>query len=136
MDTIRQLLLIGLFGALGALSRYGISLGVHRLTGDSFPAGTFVVNILGCFLLGLLAGLATAKPEASHALPPGVREALAIGFLGALTTFSTFSLDTIKCVQREAYAVAVLNVALSVAVGLAAVCLGLLLSRWIASAAS
>jgi CrcB protein len=133
MDPIRQLLLIGLFGALGAVSRYGISLGVNRWLGDTFPAGTFVVNIVGCFLLGLLAGLAVARPETSHALAPGIREAVMIGFLGALTTFSTFSLDTIKCLEQQAYTTAMLNVVASLAVGLAAVYGGLLLARWIAA---
>jgi len=118
MEILRQLLLIGLFGAAGAVCRYGISLGVNRLAGESFPAGTFLVNIVGCFLLGLLAGLATARPEQSHALPPSLRDAIAIGFLGALTTFSTFSLDAIKCLERAAHATAIGYVLGSVVVGL------------------
>ena len=134
MEPLRQLALIGLLGALGAISRYGISVGVNRLAGDTFPAGTFVVNMLGCFLLGLLAGLATAKPGASHVMSAEMRNALMIGFLGALTTFSTFSLDAIKCMERGAYAIALAYIATSVALGLAAAYGGLLLARSIAHA--
>ena len=136
MDQFRHILLIGLFGALGAMSRHGVNLLVNRWAGDAFPLGTFVVNMVGCFLLGLLWGLATARPETSHTLPPGVREAVTIGFLGALTTFSTFGLDTLKCLHREAYFLAGLNVVASVAVGLLAVQAGVSLARFLVVASS
>ena len=129
METIRNLMLIGLFGALGAVSRYGISLGIHRWAGDQFPAGTFVVNMAGCLLLGVLYGLTESRPEASHALSPAVRDALMIGYLGALTTFSTFSLDTVKCFERQAPTIAVVYVLASVLLGLAAAYGGLQAAR-------
>ncbi|MEX2542994.1 MAG: fluoride efflux transporter CrcB [Trueperaceae bacterium] len=80
-------------GALGALSRYGVSVALNAWTASgpyaSFPLGTLVVNVVGSFLLSFLAnaGLATL-------LPPAVRVAIGTGFLGAMTTFSTLELET------------------------------------------
>lgn len=133
MESLRYLLLIGLFGALGAMSRYGISLGMTRWLGGNFPYGTLAVNLIGCFLLGLLAGvvgLAASKPEAWFTLPVHLRDALAIGFLGALTTFSTFSLETVRLLARHAYLAALTNMGTSLVCGLLAVYGGMILSQW------
>jgi fluoride exporter len=86
-----NVLLVMVGGSLGAASRYGISLLSVRLWGAHFPWGTLAVNLLGCFAIGLLIALA----DRSRLLTPDVRLLLLTGYLGALTTFSTFSLETV-----------------------------------------
>ena len=92
MTTLDKWLLVMLGGSLGAASRYGVSLLTARLWGPQFPYGTMVVNLAGCFLIGLLFALA----DRSRLLTPDVRLLLITGYLGALTTFSTFSLETVN----------------------------------------
>ena len=92
MITLDKWLLVMLGGSLGAASRYGVSLLTARLWGAQFPYGTMVVNLAGCFLIGLLFALA----DRSRLLTPDVRLLLITGYLGALTTFSTFSLETVN----------------------------------------
>ena len=86
MTTLDKWLLVMLGGSLGAASRYAVSLLTARLFGPQFPYGTMVVNLAGCFLIGLLFALA----DRSRLLTPDVRLLLITGYLGALTTFSTF----------------------------------------------
>ena len=92
MTTLDKWLLVMLGGSLGAASRYAVSLLTARLFGPQFPYGTMVVNLAGCFLIGLLFALA----DRSRLLTPDVRLLLLTGYLGALTTFSTFSLETVN----------------------------------------
>mgnify|MGYP002662630568 FL=1 len=92
MTTLDKWLLVMLGGSLGAASRYAVSLLTARLFGPQFPYGTMVVNLAGCFLIGLLFALA----DRSRLLTPDVRLLLITGYLGALTTFSTFSLETVN----------------------------------------
>ena len=92
MITLDKWLLVMLGGSRGAASRYGVSLLTARLFGPQFPYGTMVVNLAGCFLIGLLFALA----DRSRLLTPDVRLLLITGYLGALTTFSTFSLETVN----------------------------------------
>jgi CrcB protein len=92
MITLDKWLLVMLGGSLGAASRYGVSLLSARLLGTQFPYGTMLVNLAGCFLIGLLFALA----DRSRLLTPDVRLLLITGYLGALTTFSTFSLETVS----------------------------------------
>ena len=92
MITLDKWLLVMLGGSLGAASRYAVSLLTARLFGPQFPYGTMVVNLAGCFLIGLLFALA----DRSRWLTPDVRLLLITGYLGALTTFSTFSLETVN----------------------------------------
>ena len=92
MITLDKWLLVMLGGSLGAASRYGVSLLTARLFGTQFPYGTLVVNLAGCFCIGLLFALA----DRSRLLTPDVRLLLVTGYLGALTTFSTFSLETVN----------------------------------------
>ena len=84
------ILLVAAGGAVGAVARYGLSGWVQGLLGTSFPMGTLVVNVVGSFLLGLSFFLLE-----SLALPAGARSMITIGFLGAFTTFSTFSYEAI-----------------------------------------
>jgi CrcB protein len=117
--------LIGASGAVGALARYHLQGLVHRLYAGAFPLGTFVVNISGCFLLGLLFSALTERFTVSADL----RAALTVGLLGAYTTFSTFALETVGLGEAEKLGLAVLNVVLSVVVGLVAVRIGMTLGR-------
>ena len=117
--------LIGAAGAVGALARYHLQGLVHRFYAGAFPLGTFVVNISGCFLIGLLFTALTERFDVNAEL----RAALTVGFLGAYTTFSTFALETVGLGEVEKLGLAVLNVVLSVLVGIAAVRIGMALGR-------
>ena len=112
-------------GALGALARYGLSGWVQAGTAGTFPWGTLVVNVLGCFLLGF-----AFRVLQLSALSPALRATVTVGFLGAFTTFSTFSLEAIVLIQEERWARAAGYVGGSVALGLAALVAG----AWIAAA--
>ncbi len=112
-------------GALGAILRYGISSGVYSWFGRAFPWGTLVVNILGSLLIGLLSILLVEKFE----LPHEVRLMLVVGVLGALTTFSTFSWDTLDLMQQGLMTRAFLNVLVNVVVCLSAAWLGAMWAR-------
>ncbi len=124
-----QLLYIAAFGAAGALSRYVVSGVVQRWCGggEAFPAGTLLVNVAGCLLIGLLAGSHT------HAMSVEVRHGLSAGFLGGLTTFSTFGLETVHHLENEHYGVALASVAANLGVGLLAVWAGLKLGAAVAA---
>lgn len=117
---MNNLIMIAIGGAFGAVSRYSIAQLAINLFGKGFPFGTLIVNFVGSLLMGLLFGLV----EAEH-LVPEARMALGIGFLGALTTFSTFSLDTLLLMQEGDWAKAMLNVLLNVGLSLAAAFIGL-----------
>ncbi|MBI2966166.1 MAG: fluoride efflux transporter CrcB [Chloroflexi bacterium] len=116
---------IGAAGALGALARYGLALAVQRGTGTAFPWGILTVNTAGCFLFGVVFGLA----EERGVVRSDLRAVALIGFLGAFTTFSTFAFDTLNLIRAERYALAVGNVLLSNALGVVAAFAGLALSR-------
>ncbi len=118
-----RLLAVALGGAFGAMSRYLVSGWVARLTHESaFPYGTLVVNVTGSFLLGLMMGLGG---EGRLLLPPAVRVVVGIGFLGAFTTFSTFSYETVEALRIGDFRVAIGNTVLSVVTALGACWLGL-----------
>ncbi len=90
---------IGLGGALGALSRYALSLRIYAWLGRDFPWGTLGVNVLGSFLMGFLVILMTSRLPLEEPL----RNGLLVGFLGALTTYSTFAMDKLQLLQQGAY---------------------------------
>ncbi len=116
---------VAVFGALGALARYGVSMWALRLWGASFPMGTLIVNVIGCFCLGLLAETALGDPG----LTARTRTILGTGFLGAFTTFSTFGVETLRAIEAGSWGVAAGNVALNVVGGIVAVALGFALAR-------
>jgi CrcB protein len=116
---------IAIAGALGALARYGLEGVVSRRLPTAFPWGTLAVNVSGALALGLLFTLTTER----LLVAPWLRSALAIGFLGAYTTFSTFSLETFRLLEDGARGLALLNAAASVALGLVAVYAGVVLGR-------
>jgi len=118
-------LAIAVAGAFGALARYGLDGWISRRAPTSFPWGTFAINVTGSFLLGLAFVLMTERFRPD----PWLRSAVTIGFLGAYTTFSTFSLETYRLVEDGAYGLALANVVGSVAAGLTAVYAGVVLGR-------
>jgi len=117
---MNNILIIGLGGAFGAVSRYSLAHLAINLFGKGFPFGTLIANFVGSLLMGLLFGLIE-----SGSLMPQVRIALGVGFLGAFTTFSTFSLDTVLLLQQGDWIKALLNVLLNVGLSLSAAALGL-----------
>lgn len=120
MTEIANMLWVAGGGALGAFARFWISAWAAARIGKNFPYGTLSANVLGCFLMGLVAGLLQT------ALIPNIpwRDFLAEGFLGALTTFSTFSMDTFAAFRDGQPGKGVLNAVLNVVLCLCAVTLG------------
>ena len=124
-----ELLLIGIGGFFGAITRYLVDGWVSGSTKTgAFPIGTFVINLSGAFLLGLLFALALEK----SAIDPRIRGPLMIGFLGAYTTFSTLMLESWRLAEDGSWGLALLNMGLSGALGIVAVFAGLTLGRALA----
>jgi len=122
---VKTLLFVAMGGALGAVLRYSISSGIYNWFGRSFPYGTLVVNVLGSLAIGLLSVLLIEKFNVSQ----DVKLGLVVGVLGALTTFSTFSWDTVDLLQQGLIQRALLNVLLNVVVCIAAVWVGTVWAR-------
>jgi fluoride exporter len=114
-------------GILGTFARYILSGTVHRIFGVTFPWGTLVVNLVGCFAIGFLAVLAEEK----FLLGPTARIFLMIGFCGAFTTFSSFILETSNLAKDGESLYAFLNITLSVVLGFLVFRLGVMCARWI-----
>jgi CrcB protein len=119
------LLLIGLGGFAGAISRYLVDGFVTDRTAGAFPLGTLAVNLSGSFVLGLLFAMTTERAI----LPADIRGPVMIGFIGAYTTFSTFMLESWLLIENGSYASAVANLGGSVLLGLVAVVAGLTVGR-------
>jgi len=109
-----RILLIALFGAVGTLARYGLQGLVQIKIGSTFPYGTLVVNLTGCFLLGLIGQFTLNR----IIVPPEWRMAIAIGFFGGYTTFSSFGWETAKMLEAGEWLWASTYVAASVVFGL------------------
>ena len=121
-----MLYLIVFIGAgIGGALRHGVNVGASRLFGYGFPFGTFIVNVVGSFAMGLLAGYFIYRPG----VPQHMRLFLTTGILGGFTTFSSFSLDAALLIERHAYALAAGYVVGSVAAGLSALFFGLAVFR-------
>ena len=110
-------------GALGSAARLGLASLIAVRFGDTFPLGTLIVNVLGCFVIGLYGGL--TGPEGAIAASPLSRQFVMIGILGGFTTFSSFGLQTHDLITQGQWFRGGLYVALSVFVCLAAVWLGM-----------
>lgn len=115
MRDLSLILGIGFCGALGAIARYGVGVATHDLIGEPSPLGTLIVNVLGCFLLGML-----ALSSVGAALPAELRLALAVGFLGGLTTFSAFGVETFDLMQRGQTTAALTNIGAQLLLGIVA----------------
>jgi fluoride exporter len=118
-------LAIALAGSLGALARYAVDGLVLKRTSGAFPWGTFAVNASGSFLLGVAFVLLTER----MAVAPWLRSAITIGLIGSYTTFSTFSLETYRLAEDGAWGLAAANIAGSVAAGLTALYVGIVVGR-------
>jgi len=121
MTGFRLLIAVGFAGFFGAVLRYLVGGWVHRLLPATFPYGTLTVNALGSLMLGALFQLAVERT----ALAPELRVVIGVGFLGAFTTFSTFSLETMNLLREGSYTLAGLNVATNLVLCLVAVWLGI-----------
>ncbi|WP_027183817.1 fluoride efflux transporter CrcB [Desulfovibrio inopinatus] len=122
---IQKIVLIGLAGSLGALSRYGIGSVVHSFMGRNFPWGTAAANTMGCFLFGLVWSLA----EDRYMIRPETRIIILTGFMGAFTTFSTFIFETNQLLRDQELLRAGLNFFGQSFAGFAALLLGLAAGR-------
>lgn len=120
-----QIFAIALGGAAGAVLRYWTSLGVHGVLGREFPYGTLVINVLGSLLMGLLAVVMLERFD----IAPQWRAGVLIGLLGAYTTFSAFSLETLNLIEQGDAIKAMLNIGLSVLLCVGATWAGLLIGR-------
>ncbi len=122
---LKQLVMIACGGALGAIMRFLVSSGVHRLAGRDFPYGTLSVNVIGSLLIGFLYIYLIERAS----LGAEWRALLIIGFLGAFTTFSTFSMETLNLIENSELIKAASNVLLSVILCLFATWLGVIAGR-------
>lgn len=114
------MLLIALGAAVGAPARYLTDRAIQSRHDTVFPWGTFTVNVVGSFVLGLLTAI-------THRLDPALAAGLGIGFCGALTTYSTFSYETLRLLEEGTGFYAVANIVASVSAGLGAAVIGLAL---------
>ena len=112
-------------GALGALARFLLSTSITEKLGSGFPYGTLMVNVLGSFVMGFLAILLVER----MGLDPLLRLGIFVGFLGAFTTFSTFSMETLNLFEQGLPLRALLNMFVSVTLSVLAVWLGVLLGK-------
>jgi len=122
---VSNLIAIALGGAVGAVFRYWVSGGVYGLLGRGFPYGTLAVNVLGSLAMGFLYVVLLDRVTVSVEL----RAALLIGLLGAFTTFSTFSIETLNLVEQADYTKAFLNMIVSVTACVLATWLGVVAGR-------
>ena len=121
MQELRRILIVGAGGFLGSAARYLVGGWVHRAASlGTFPLGTLVVNVTGCFAIGVLGALFDAR----QALGPDARLFLLIGVLGGYTTFSSFAYETLSLARDADFARALLNVFAQCGLGLAAAWLG------------
>jgi CrcB protein len=124
MTVLGEALLVASGGALGAATRYVVGFGAAALLGTAFPWGTLAVNLSGSLAAGVLLGFGDGR-----GLDPSVRLLAVTGFLGGYTTFSAFSVETLRLLEQQGIALAAGNVIASVALGLLAASVGLAIGR-------
>jgi CrcB protein len=127
---MQKFLLISLGAVLGANLRYWLTGWATQRWGAAFPFGTWIINMSGSLLLGLLTALAAQR----FPLDPRMRLLIAVGFLGAYTTFSTYTLESVDLISKGAWLPGLLNLFGSSAAGWLAAGLGLFLGRWLSAA--
>ena len=126
-NDVMNILLVFAGGGLGAVARYLLQGAVYRFTGTGFPYGTIVVNVLGCFAIGLL----MSSMEERFLASPSLRIFLTIGILGGFTTFSSFSYETMALIREGDILSGGINIIVSVVTCLGATWLGLGLGRYV-----
>ncbi len=124
---MEKILYVTAGGGLGALSRYGITLLSVKLFSDRFPFGTLAVNLVGCFLIGFVFALAAEK----NIISPSFRLFFVTGFLGALTTFSTYGIESINFARSGMITTSLLNIAANNIGGFILILIGLWIGRTI-----
>lgn len=122
---LRTLLLIGMGGFLGSVSRFLVGQGLHRIFDTVFPIGTMTVNIVGSFIIGVVYSLA----ERDNLINPEMRMFLAVGFCGGFTTFSSFAFDQLNLLKDNGFLYLSLYMAGSVFLGLLAVYFGTIIHK-------
>lgn len=120
-----KIFLLAIGGSLGTLARYGLSSFVQQAHGGPFPLGTLLVNVIGCFIIGFLMETFQARRWGSQE----VRGFMTVGFVGAFTTFSTFSYETNSLFRGGQWRMGTANMAASIILGLAAIELGAAAAR-------
>lgn len=126
MNALQKILLVMAGGSLGAAARYGFSLAAVRYLGSRFPWGTLLANMTGCFLIGAAFALA----DRTQLLSPSARLFFMTGFLGALTTFSTYALESVNFMRAGSH-VAVVNFFINNIGGGILVLAGMWLTGWV-----
>ena len=116
-----SIVFVAIGGGIGATTRYLVSTWAAARFGSTFPYGTLIVNVVGCFIIGAFMSIATEKLIVN----PYWRLFIAVGFLGGLTTFSSFSFETLRLLEEADIMQAFANVGLNVLVGLTATWLGI-----------
>lgn len=124
-DQWIKVILVMVGGSLGAVCRYGVSLLAVRLFGSGFAWGTLLVNLVGCFFIGVAFSLA----DRGSVLGPLPRLFFVTGFVGAFTTFSTFAFESVQFVGEEAYFLGVVNVLANNLLGVVLVVFGMWLGK-------
>lgn len=118
---VKNMLLVGLGGGVGSMLRYLSTHGLYKLIEKPFPIGTLFVNVLGCFLAGVVSGLLLKMGGNEH-----IRLLLMVGFCGGFTTFSAFAHESMSMIQNGNYLGLLLYISLSIITGLVAVWLGMM----------
>jgi len=122
---MNRLMLVGFAGALGTMTRYLIGLWAGKALGSTFPYGTLIVNLVGCFLIAAITHVALS----TELISPTLRLTLTTGFMGGLTTYSSFNLETTQFLQSRAWYSGLLNFGVTVGGCFIAGLLGLALGR-------
>ncbi len=117
---LRTLLLVGLGGFLGSISRFLLAIGINRFFQTVLPIGTLAVNILGCFFIGLIYSLAEQK----NILSPELRTFLGVGFCGGFTTYSSFAFEKFSLIKTGDFLILAIYIGTSLFLGLIAVFIG------------
>ena len=118
-------LLVFVGGGIGSVFRYLLAAWIYKVIGADFPYGTLAVNVIGCFVIGVFMTMA----EDRFLIGPAFRIFFAVGVLGGFTTFSTFNFETLELLKDGAFALGLLNIGLSIVLGLSAAWIGAMIGK-------